>query len=213
MTLTDEHGRHIPLDIDYGGASADTVVLSQSSQHSQVQYQLQQWAITHLNCSIEWGNLPSTRFSNFSLDNNSKSTIQRFADAASDYNITDLVAFPSSSTRASTTSTTTSSVWNNAPRSISKATSPILKTTTTMSDVQELWDNIKTLWKNQFSIRCQLGQIDATANSDKIDFLENEYHLFSVSKGSIQRHMINLRTDRSRQAKIHHFTRYGKFRP
>ena len=203
MTLTDENGRHIPLDIDNGGASADIVVITQSSQHSQVQSQLQKWTNNHLHCSIEWGDLPSTRFNNFSLDDNSKSTIQRFAKAASDYNITDLAAFPSQSTRASTTSTTTSSVWNNAPRSISKATSPILKTTTTMSDVQELRDNIKTLWKNQFSIRCHLGQIDATANSDKIDFLENEYHLFSVSKG-IQRHMINLRTDRSRQAKINH---------
>jgi hypothetical protein len=46
MTLTDEHGRHISRDIDNGGASADTVVLTQSSQHSQVQYQLHQWTVS-----------------------------------------------------------------------------------------------------------------------------------------------------------------------
>ena len=198
MTMTDDNGKHIPLDIDNGGASNVTVVLTQSSHQQKVQSLIHKWAKDHLNYTIEWGKLPSTRFGN-SFDDTSKSTIQRFADAASAYDITDSATFPSAHTQSSTTSTTASSVWNNAPRPLTETIS--ITQTTTMSEVQELRDNIKTLWKNQFSIRCQLGQIDAAANSDKIDFLENEYHLFSVSKG-IQRHMINLRTDRSRQAKI-----------
>ena len=82
-----------------------------------------------------------------------------------------------------------------------------------MSDFQELRDNIQTLWKNQFSIQCHLGQINAAANSDKINFLENKYHLFSVLSKGKQLQMINLRTDRSRQAKINHLQgQHGQFR-
>jgi hypothetical protein len=201
-SLRDSAGKPILLDIDKGSKFRGTLLLIQTHHKDTVTSRITTWVEDNLDHTVDWNTEPPTRSGNYSMDANSKSTIQKFAEVAEFYDITDGKVFPVITSRTFTPSAP--SAWHRKvnpiltpPQAASLINPPVIP----VLEITELKKDIKTLWKNQYTIRCKFSQLDVHFVEAGLSTMTSTDHLYDVTK-EIQDATVRLSKDRFRQAKI-----------